>query len=637
MYFTFLDPVWERVLIDHVRTAQPDANGNCDNVALVQASWIVLLADCPGFKKPDKVLQKFFNRIRRDYHTTLADAGKLAGLLRNSVSHDANGVRTKTSLHKEFGRWPIFREYKKWYDTDDDRMWFYLLTFLSWGRKAEFVDPTLEEASLTRWKEIESRLCRIDPPDHLLDDLQFILSHLPNPDYRLFSPKFGQKKVSEPEIKVYSDKLSLRYHPCVEEILNNVSSDDIPIRLQRLVIADPKLWEKGRIDKQHASIDYDWWDTVPKDRFSVRGISKVPNTLMYAQQGVLNMLLSAIGKSPFGKIINISNQKRNADKAQLSSVMNDYDTLDNKDASDSVSNRVVKRIFPFGWNFLFQSTRSSRVRLPNGRIKTVEKFAPMGSALCFPVQTLIFTAVCCLARFIVSQGCDAKTYLARGAIMVDRLILDKDTCVYGDDIICPSSDSTVIISLLETLGFTINVKKSFFAPSSFRESCGMEALYGTDVTPILFKVKGLKTQSLEYVDGLIDLCNRLYVADLKSTHAFLAGYLPKMFFLEVVFDGALPLQPYELLSDEPDNDSRLPKLRWNDDLQRVEVRLKVFRVPVTPLNTKLVVKDKRSERYQYASFLMRPSSSSSTDGGEGPKPPIGDVEQPTVRSVWVAA
>lgn len=650
-HLTFMDPEWDDRLRDLVRSTSPDAEGNSDNVTLVMASWIALLADCPGQHKPHKVLHKFYKRLLRDFSGTVADASDLSALLLESVTR-VDGIAVPKSLHKEFGRWPIFREYKRWFDGGSDDIWTYLLTFLNWGKKAEFIDPKLQPESLTRWLAIESELCRVDPESHYLDDLRFILGHLPNPDIENINFRFGQKRVSEPDIKVYSAKLPLRYHSCVDEILDQVSYDSPGLQY---VIPDPELWEAGRNDKQYASIDYAWWMTVVKDRRSVRSISKEPNTLMYAQQCILSMLLTAIRKSPFSRVIDIADQSKNALLALYASQSGDYDTIDLKDASDRASNRVVKRIFPPLWNNLFQASRSSRVRLPSGRIKRVEKFAPMGSALCFPVQTLIFTAVTCLARFLVSEGCDVETYLAGRGPTIHRLKVDYTSCVYGDDIICKSSDTKHVISLLEALGFRVNIRKSFLEPSAFRESCGMYALDGTDVTPILFKVKGLATNDLQWVEGLISLCNRLFMAGFVSTHAFLAGYLPRHFYVEVPFEGRLPVNPYELLSDEPDN-SKLKSRRWNKDLQREEVRIKSYRVPIlevgvtnrrrflpgenqwnddSEVDMQVLIERARTsarhDRYQYACFMQAPRTT------EGAKPPVGDVAQPTVRALWVRA
>lgn len=631
-HLTFLDPKTLEALTGFVESTVQDANGNGDNITLALASWVSLLGDCPGKTKPERVIRKFFNRIKRDPEGTMAKGAELSKKLQSSVSYNEDGSCSKISLHKEFGRWPIFREYKRWYDTDDDSIWQFLLTFLNYGRKAEYIDPGLNEASIQRWREIESDLCRIDPPHHLLDDLKFILSHLPDPDINDLSLKFGQKHVAEPEVEVYSHKLDMRYHPCVDAILDHIAGDAPGLDV---LIPNVELWELGKTDKQQASIDYSRRRDVPKDRWSVRGIGMEPNTLMYTQQGVLAMLLAAIKRSPFTRIIKIEDQTRNADLAVRSSKDGRFDTIDMKDASDRESNRVVRWIFPAKWNEFFQSTRTARAKLPNGRFVRVEKFAPMGSALCFPVQTLTFTAVCCLARFIVSEGMTAEQYLKRDALLVHELRANWETAVYGDDIICPRSDTLVVISLLETLGFKVNTSKSYLHPCAFRESCGRWAIRGTIVDPILFKVKGLAAQSLEYVYGIIDLCNRLYVAGYRSAHAFLARYLPGMFYVEVPFDGVLPVMPYELLSDDPNN-SYLKQRRLagvyteggptttNVLWQRDEVRIKEFRVNVD------AVRGEFHDRYQYACFLQSPSTT------EGNKPPKGDTVQPVVRGVWVA-
>jgi hypothetical protein len=60
--------------------------------------------------------------------------------------------------------------------------------------------------------------------------------------------------------------------------------------------------------------------------------------------------------------------------------------------------------------------------------------------------------------------------------------------VYGDDIAVDTRTTDDVIAILERLGFTVNVSKSFTGSQSFRESCGVFAFEGHDVTPLLFRI-----------------------------------------------------------------------------------------------------------------------------------------------------
>jgi hypothetical protein len=60
--------------------------------------------------------------------------------------------------------------------------------------------------------------------------------------------------------------------------------------------------------------------------------------------------------------------------------------------------------------------------------------------------------------------------------------------VFGDDIICDSKATRHVISILQRLGFLVNENKSFIGTQSFRESCGVYAYEGQDVTPVQFRL-----------------------------------------------------------------------------------------------------------------------------------------------------
>jgi hypothetical protein len=60
----------------------------------------------------------------------------------------------------------------------------------------------------------------------------------------------------------------------------------------------------------------------------------------------------------------------------------------------------------------------------------------------------------------------------------------KDILVFGDDIIVPERQVDVTLYLLQHLGFKVNASKTYSGPNSrFRESCGVDAYNGVDVTP----------------------------------------------------------------------------------------------------------------------------------------------------------
>lgn len=99
----------------------------------------------------------------------------------------------------------------------------------------------------------------------------------------------------------------------------------------------------------------------------------------------------------------------------------------------------------------------------------VEKFAPMGSALCFPIQTLIFSCVI-----------EVAARRARAATSFHNDVWR----VFGDDIIVPDVLFRDVAEMLSELGFVLNRAKSFAFPARFRESCGGEGYDGINVSPL---------------------------------------------------------------------------------------------------------------------------------------------------------
>lgn len=194
---------------------------------------------------------------------------------------------------------------------------------------------------------------------------------------------------------------------------------------------------------------------VPKSYKTFRTISMEPATLMYYQQGIWGEIDRLVADSRYLRNrIGFHEQERNQRLAKEGSISRNYATIDLSAASDSVSYKLVKKLFsktkllPF-----IRATRSKRTLLPDGRIVTLKKFAPMGSALCFPIETIIFAAIC---EFVTRE---------HG--------VNGDYSVFGDDIIVPTHCVEDVVYVLDTLGFRVNHDKSFYHSDCwFCESCG---------------------------------------------------------------------------------------------------------------------------------------------------------------------
>lgn len=210
---------------------------------------------------------------------------------------------------------------------------------------------------------------------------------------------------------------------------------------------------------------------VPKDSRGPRLICEEPLEMQYLQQWVFRILDHMIEGSKFRCEITMRDQSRNQILAAEGSITHQWSTIDLKEASDRVSLPLVLSLFPEWLHPWFVALRSVRVSLPDGTLFPTCKFAPMGSALCFPVESIIFWA---LSR----ATCILNGYSNR--------LPCPTVSVFGDDIIVPNEMFGSVCELLEACGLKVNATKSYHR-GDFRESCGFDAYQGVNVTPVRIK------------------------------------------------------------------------------------------------------------------------------------------------------
>jgi hypothetical protein len=175
-------------------------------------------------------------------------------------------------------------------------------------------------------------------------------------------------------------------------------------------------------------------------------------------------------------------QVPNQEMAKAGSLDQSYATIDLSEASDRVSLTIVKKLLGKWPNLLGSvlACRSMTSELPNGQIVHLRKFASMGSALTFPIETLVFATI---AEMAVrrSQAPEVKPS-------------GLPFRVYGDDIVIHSYAANELISLLDRFGLVVNRAKTF-CEGNFRESCGGDYFLGMSVSPIRLKKRLPLTRS----------------------------------------------------------------------------------------------------------------------------------------------
>jgi len=244
---------------------------------------------------------------------------------------------------------------------------------------------------------------------------------------------------------------------------------------------------------------------VPKDSRGPRLISCEPVDFQWIQQGLRQAIYELVETHPLTRFnVFFTNQQPNQFGALLGSQNGKYATLDLKEASDRVSVSLVHLLFPDHLHRYLDASRSASTVLPSGEKLTLRKYAPMGSALCFPIMALTIWAI------LTASAPDADT---RESILV-----------YGDDVIVPTAYAESAMNILEVFGLKINRAKSC-VQGSFRESCGVDAFKGIDVTPVRLRTVWNESPRPDVYTSWIAYANQFWDKRLYSTYDYIVQKL----------------------------------------------------------------------------------------------------------------
>lgn len=262
--------------------------------------------------------------------------------------------------------------------------------------------------------------------------------------------------------------------------------------------------------------------TVPKTLKTPRIIAIEPTCMQYMQQAILERFTAGLAADPLlDPFLRFTDQLPNQELARIGSLRGELATLDLSEASDRVSNLLVNSMFTRFPNLLagIDATRSRRAAVLGHGVIPLAKFASMGSALCFPIEAIVFLT--CV--FLGIQD-ELGRPLTRHAV---RQFHGK-VRVYGDDIIVPVEYVGAVVSRLEAFGFKVNKNKSFWS-GKFRESCGKDYYDGTDVT--IVRVRHMfpaRQQDAIAVASLVSLRNQLYLRGLWQTVRWLDAEIERL-------------------------------------------------------------------------------------------------------------
>lgn len=263
--------------------------------------------------------------------------------------------------------------------------------------------------------------------------------------------------------------------------------------------------------------------TVPKTLKTPRIIAIEPTHMQYAQQGLMECFVREIERpdSLLSSFLGFTDQQPNRDMACHGSEVGDLATLDLSEASDRVSTQHVEGLFT-NYDWLCQAVfacRSSKAEVPGYGIRSLAKYASMGSALTFPLEAMVFLTIIFIG---IEQASNAR--LTKEAVKA----FQGRVRVYGDDIIVPVEFVASVMDYLEVFGLQVNRHKSFWA-GKFRESCGGEYYDGHDVTYVKTRqVLPTNRQHTQEIISAVSLRNQLYKAGYWKTVSFLDELIGKL-------------------------------------------------------------------------------------------------------------
>jgi len=299
---------------------------------------------------------------------------------------------------------------------------------------------------------------------------------------------------------------------------------------------------------------------VPKTMKTPRVIAIEPVCMQYMQQALLRCLVPRVESGTYtGGKVNFSDQSINARLALEASKDRRLATIDLSEASDRVSLAHVEELLSVYPDFreMVMACRSTRAKLPDGEVITLRKFASMGSALCFPMEALVFFCT------IVAGRLQRRGLRPTGPNIMKCSV---DLYVYGDDIIVPADEAPSVCSDLETFGLKVNRNKSFWS-GSFRESCGVDAYAGDDVTVTYVRhEQPTDRRHAENIVSWVATANQFYLKGFWQTAKKMRDVIQRLL-------GKLPhLAPHVPGLGWVTYSKATQFSRWNKDLMNFEVK-----------------------------------------------------------------
>lgn len=415
----------------------------------------------------------------------------------------------------------------------------------------------LKDSAYNTWRAIEEEKTQFPPDMEIERDILsewFPKSREAKILHESFLPRHGPGAVVE-GCKTLGEKfLALHFTPSQVNFLDTYQLWE---NVMDGCLSQPYL-SRDPIELSTDSICETVW--VKKSWKTFRTISKETVTNQWLQQGVGHCIDDELrfGKSGLSYWYALSTEDVNRWLAYEGSIDGNYATIDLSAASDRIALEHFDTLFADTW--LWDCAHMCRSPYTTARgyedqPRLQRKFAPMGSRLCFPVESAIFAAIC---EGCVRENLHIPTYRLQRTAPIGA--------VYGDDIVIRYDLFDAVMTRLVQFGFVPNERKSYGNTDGlyFRESCGIECLNGTDVTPVLLsrEFPGFSADAEVCVPNLMELANACYDHNLTCTRTAILYHLLENLKFPIPFskDGL------GMVKSPADSNHHL-RVTWREDYQ----------------------------------------------------------------------
>jgi len=169
----------------------------------------------------------------------------------------------------------------------------------------------------------------------------------------------------------------------------------------------------------------------------------------------------------------LDDQSVNQKYAELGSKNHEFATIDASNASDLISKRLFREVFPSRYANLIMPYLGNVLVYPDKTEATMQMASTSGHTLTFRHETIVYKAVVEAASALRRRWCGE----------------DPSGCfgwAYGDDAVCRSEDYDMVRAFYWCVGLRMNDDKSYTGDHPYRESCGKEYLNGYEITSPYF-------------------------------------------------------------------------------------------------------------------------------------------------------